>query len=101
LINESRKYPITSVTDAYTIAQQQIANNKIDVYQNKAFLEFLDKNYQEWASLPNSKNEFTDPKQRGRFNVVSIYNVYIEAVKKYPTGFYPGVDINKALKIFG
>ena len=83
LIKSKRKYLSPSATQAFTIAKEQIASNKIDVYKNTAFLEFLNKTYQEWASLPNAQNEAAYFNQGGQYSVAYVYNVYIEAVKKY------------------
>jgi muramidase (phage lysozyme) len=70
-------------TDVYLVAKQQITNNTIDVNQNPAFLKFLDKAYTIWASLPNSKGQYAYSNQGGTYTAASIYNIYIEAIKKY------------------
>jgi muramidase (phage lysozyme) len=82
-IVKKRGFTYKEGTDAYTVAKQQITNNTIDVSTNPAFLKFLDKNFQEWASLPNSGGLAAYPNQGGKYSPASIYAVYIEAVKKY------------------
>ena len=82
-IQTTRSFTAKESEDAYNIAKQQITNNAIDVSKNPAFLKFLDKNFQEWASLPNSGGLAAYPNQGGKYTPASIYAVYIEAIKKY------------------
>jgi muramidase (phage lysozyme) len=68
---------------AYNIAKQQIADNKINVSANPSFMKFLDATYKVWASLPSSRGAQGYPDQGGKYTAQEIYDVYIEAVKKY------------------
>lgn len=68
---------------AYNIAKKQIADNKIDVAANPSFLAFLDATYKVWASLPSSAGARGYQNQGGKYTAQEIYQVYIEAVKKY------------------
>jgi muramidase (phage lysozyme) len=68
---------------AYNIAKQQIADNKINVSANPSFMKFLDATYKVWASLPSSRGAQGYPEQGGKYTAQEIYDVYIEAVKKY------------------
>jgi muramidase (phage lysozyme) len=83
LIKDKRSYPVTSATQAFLTAKQQITSNNIDVTTNPDFIDFLNKNYLEWASLPNGSGQFGYKGQGGKYTPDSIYKVYIEAVKKY------------------
>ena len=68
---------------AYNTAKQQIADNKINVSANPSFMKFLDASYRVWASLPSSRGAQGFPSQGGAYTAQEIYDVYIEAVKKY------------------
>jgi muramidase (phage lysozyme) len=70
-------------TKAFTTAKSQIENNSIDATSNPSFLKFLNSSFKIWASLPNSSNEAGYANQGGKISVVDVYNIYIEAVKKY------------------
>jgi muramidase (phage lysozyme) len=70
-------------TDVFTIAKSQIQNNQINITANPKFLTFLDKTYQIWASLPNSKGQYVDSEQGGAFTKEEVYGIFIEAIKKY------------------
>jgi muramidase (phage lysozyme) len=69
--------------EAYDIAKQQITNGDINVNNNKAFLNLLDIMSYEWASLPDSNGRARYSNQGGKYTPISIYKVFIEAVKKY------------------
>jgi len=72
-----------SVESSFSVAKSQIKDNKIDVYANKGFLNFLDNNYACWASLVNRNGISIYGGQVGPLGPDGIYDVYIEAVKKY------------------
>jgi hypothetical protein len=54
-----------------------------DLTSNPSFLKFLNSSFKIWASLPNSNNDAGYANQRGKISAIEIYNIYIEAVKKY------------------
>lgn len=68
---------------AFKIAQEQIKTNSIDVTQNPGFITFLNQNYKVWASLPNAGGKAGYAGQGGKYSPQQVYQVYIEAVKKY------------------
>jgi muramidase (phage lysozyme) len=70
-------------TKAFTTAESQIKNNSIDLTSNPSFLKFLNSSFKIWASLPNSNNDAGYANQGGKISAIDIYNIYIEAVKKY------------------
>jgi hypothetical protein len=70
-------------TKAFTTAESQIKNNSIDLTSNPSFLKFLNSSFKIWASLPNSNNDAGYANQGGKISAIEIYNIYIEAVKKY------------------
>jgi len=72
-----------SAQSSFTVAKAQIKDGKIDAYANKGFLTFLDKNYACWASLVNRNGVAKYGGQKGPLGPEGIYDVYIEAVKKY------------------
>lgn len=69
--------------EAYDIAKQQIAKGDININNNRAFLNLLDIMSYEWASLPDSNGNARYGNQGGKYTPISIYKVFIEAVKKY------------------
>lgn len=73
---------ITDPTQIFEVAQQQINDNSINVNNNPKFLEFLNKTYQTWASLPNSSGQYAYSGQGGRYTPSDVYSIYIEAFKK-------------------
>ena len=83
LISEKRKFSAKEATNAFLVAQQQIASGNIDISQNPDFINFLNKNYLEWASLPNAGGAAGYEGQGGNYSPQQVYQVYIEAVKKY------------------
>jgi muramidase (phage lysozyme) len=70
-------------TKAFTTAESQIKNNSIDLTSNHSFLKFLNSSFKIWASLPNSNNDAGYANQGGKISAIEVYNIYIEAVKKY------------------
>jgi muramidase (phage lysozyme) len=69
--------------DAFKTAQDQIKSNSINFTQNQGFITFLNKNYKVWASLPNAGGAAGYEGQGGTYSPQQVYQVYIEAVKKY------------------
>ena len=72
-----------SAESSFTVAKAQIKDGKIDAYANKGFLKFLDNNYACWASLVDRNGISRYGGQKGPLGPDGIYDVYIEAVKKY------------------
>jgi muramidase (phage lysozyme) len=85
-------------TDIYLIGKNQIiaggpvtqllpgaTATSINVLNNPKFLDFLDKTYKIWASLPNRAGQAGYANQGGKYSVADVYKIYIEALKKYPT----------------
>jgi muramidase (phage lysozyme) len=70
-------------TDIYTIAKSQIQSNAINVSANPKFLTFLDKTYKIWASLPSGGGIAGYSNQGGKYTPADVYNIFIEAIKKY------------------
>jgi muramidase (phage lysozyme) len=70
-------------TDVFTIAKSQANSNSVNIQSNPKFLTFLDKTYKIWASLPNSGGGAGYSNQGGAFTPADVYNVFVEAVKKY------------------
>lgn len=68
---------------ALEIAEQQIKSKSIDVTKNPGFIAFLNQNYTVWASLPNAAGAAGYAGQGGKYSPAQVYQVYIEAVKKY------------------
>ena len=79
----NKGFTARDATDVFTIAKSQIQNNQIKITANPKFLTFLDKTYEIWASLPNSKGQYTDSKQGGAFTTDQVYGIFVEAIKKY------------------
>jgi muramidase (phage lysozyme) len=73
----------SAAKDAFETAKKQIQTNSIDFTQNSGFLTFLNKNYKVWASLPNAGGAAGYSGQGGNYSPEQVYEVYIEAVKKY------------------
>ena len=80
---KNNKFTAYDATQALLIAKQQIASNNIAVTSNPYFLDFLNKTYRIWASLPNGSGQFGYKGQGGKYTPEDIYKVYVEAVKKY------------------
>jgi muramidase (phage lysozyme) len=83
LLKDKRKFSPKEATNAFLVAQQQISTNSIDAKTNPDFLAFLDKAYAEWASLPNANGEYKYSNQGGEYTPDTVYQIYIDAVKKY------------------
>lgn len=80
---KNNNFTAEDATQAFLIAEQQIASNSITVTSNPYFLDFLNKTYRIWASLPNGLGQFGYKGQGGKYTPEDIYKVYVEAVKKY------------------